>query len=180
MTRWLIPLLLTLTVASTGTADSRQPELSGLTRIVPKVLFSVGKDEARRIGLDEGTIQGVLDVKLRQAGVRTVQGVEAAKLPEEARWYLPQLTLDVRVYRVESEPRFYLWGVQLYLHDDVRLTRNSRTRLMAQTWISRGVYGTLRAEPAEAQEAARTEINASIRDQLDEFTRAYLGANSTR
>lgn len=176
----LVALVLVVAFASAGLAAGRQTELSGLPKVIPNVLFSIGKDEVRRMGLDEDSIQGLLELKLRQAGIRTTQAEEVARLPDEVRWFVPQLTLDVRVYRVASEPRFYAWGVRAYLYDDVRLTRNSRLRLMAQTWSSRGVYGTVSAEPSEARETVRNEISAAIRDQLDEFAKAYLGANSGR
>jgi hypothetical protein len=179
-TRRLLALVLVVAAASAGLATSRSAELSGLPKVIPNVLFSIGKDEARRMGLDEDSIQSLLELRLRQAGVRTTQADEVAKLPDEVRWYVPQLTLDVRVYRVGSESRFYAWGVRAYLYDDVRLTRNSRIRLLAQTWSSRGVYGTVSAEPADARETVRTEINAAIREQLDEFAKAYLAANSGR
>src|SRR5574337_2048615 len=96
----LLAFMLVVAFASGGIAASRQTdrltELSSLPRVAPSVLFSIGKDEARHLGLDEDTIHGLFELKLRQAGVRTIQADETTKLTDGARWYLPQLILDAR------------------------------------------------------------------------------------
>jgi hypothetical protein len=114
---------------------------------------------ATNAGVDAGRLRTVVELRLRQAGLRV----------DSAQYDRPLLYVEVTVLGTHAVPVFYSYGFHLALVEPAQVARNGE-RVWAVTWTSRGV-GT-----GGEQRLAKI-IEDGISQLVDKFLNDWLKVN---
>jgi hypothetical protein len=123
--------------------------------------------DAARDGLTTSSLQTIMELRLRQAGIRVLTETENLRAPGN-----PYLYVNVGTGK-EPSLGIYVYHLSLTLRERVRLDRNPDTREFAETWHARGQFGYIPVRRLH-------EVRISVEEQVDEFINAYLAANPKR
>ena len=147
-----------------GDNDGTRATLAGLTGVY--VLVEHIDDDAQRDGLDTLQVRTDVEVKLRQAGIRVLSEEEML-----ATAGVPYLYINIQT--AKNRLSVYAFSVRIELHEAATLIRKSSMRVLATTWSSPGLIGTVGSQKL-------VSVREDVRDQTDQFINAYLAANPKR
>ena len=131
------------------------------------VVIEQVSSEAEKDGLSRSTLQTDVELKLRQAGILVLTEDDRLTTPGA-----PYLYLNANTLKLQSG--LYAYDVELFLKQDVFLTRAPKMRITgATTWEASGVTGAVSPN-------SLGRLREKVRDLVDEFVNAYLAANPKR
>ncbi|MGH7646322.1 MAG: hypothetical protein ACREMR_12150 [Gemmatimonadales bacterium] len=135
--------------------------LNGLS--VVWVLVEDVDEVVEQAGLGQDQLRVEVADRLRAAGIRVVG--RGAGMQAEAPSFV-----YLRVQAYEAEHGDYAFTVDLELHEQVRLTRDSTITALAVTWQASGAFGTV-----APQEVA--SLRSWVEEFVDSLVRAHRIAN---
>lgn len=120
--------------------------------------------DAERDGLAREELQGLVEERLRQAGIRLYS--QAALF--SAAPGTPVLRVDVATMRLDAH---YAYAIRLELWQGVRLDREPEVRALGLTWMAATVVGVVGA-------AALATVRDAVGAAVDEFVTDHRAANA--
>jgi hypothetical protein len=185
-------LTLLLSCLLFGDKPPDTPSLAGLKAV--DVLIEELTPDTKSMGLSEGLLKTVVELRLRQAGVALLEDLpepDYKNMPNpqdkeawgrflnsavqllNARQQHAKLYLNLHCLKIR-ETSLYVYHVQLEVDQEARLDRNNEIWLpLATTWY-RGTLGF--ASRDQISEAIRGDVS----DLVDDFINQYLSANPVR
>jgi hypothetical protein len=154
---------LVLAMSTNAAGDVKEVEreiLQGLQEV--RVIVERIKPEIERDGLYSNTLQTDVVLKLRMAGMKVLEEDE-----DPQRTDVPYLYLLVDALKFSKG---YVYKIQLSLREPVEVIRKN-LRVLTTTLRFPGGIGIT---------PYLSEIREEVRDQVDEFTQAWLEANPKR
>ena len=140
-----------------GGAFESLRDLKGIYVSVEKLTQEIQKD-----GLTKDRIQGDVELMLRMAGIKTLSKEEW--FDEEGS---PSLYVNANVLKL-SATREYVYSVNISFKQTVYPIRKPMEITGAATWSVGGIVGIT---------PDLGKIRASVKEQVDEFIKAYLSVN---
>jgi len=134
--------------------EDRRENLRGLVGV--RVLVEEVSPPAEREGLATSSLKTMVELQLRQAGIRITR-------------VGPYLYLNVNAVKGRVTG-VYAVSVRLELNEMVRPNRDPSVKQFAVTWMALPVVGIIPARDLRV-------IRESVKDMVDEFINAYLAAN---
>jgi hypothetical protein len=151
-------VLVVLTGAYAQSVQEERKVLRGLDGL--RVEVKRLKPEIERDGLFVDLLQTDVELKLRMAGIKVISEGEESSIPGG-----PYLFLNVDAMKSSIG---YVYRIQLSLREPVTLTRNA-LKVVGTTFRTQDQFGI---------SPHLSDIREEVRDITDEFTAAWLQANS--
>lgn len=146
------------------THASVSPALKGIDAVM--VVVSGISPQAEKDGLKKADLQHDVESRLRQAGIKVLNSSERAQAPGQ-----PQLIVRF-VDQKRSEMEFYAISIAVHLVQSVRLARDNKVVVPAETWGMSGVISV------GAQELV--SVRSLLLEYVDMFIQAALAANDMK
>ncbi|CAO0821749.1 DUF4410 domain-containing protein [Desulfarculales bacterium] len=153
---WVWPAL-----AKTG--QSARQTLKGIKGVM--VIVTGISPEAEREGLKKADLQADVESRLKQAGIKVLSRTERFQAPGQPHLYvrcIDQKRTDMELYAI---------SIAVHLEQHVRLTRDAKVLVPAETW---GMTGVVSVGARELQSVRRLVV-----DYVDMFVEAMNVANGT-
>jgi len=173
MNRRVLPLLILWAWAAVGSAGAQDNPASRLSlKGLDAVAVSVQPigAAAEKDGLSQAQLQGMVEARLRQAGVRLLGPEEQLK-----RLRRPGLSVQVTTARLDTEEHIYSVRVELVQWvaslDDPTLLVTAAIPVPATTWSPPTVLGITPAE------TLKRDVEAALTPMVDRFIDAMRKAN---
>ena len=150
--------LITVGAAAAADGDVQREALKGLKGV--QVLVEGISPELSAANLEPSMVQGDVELKLRQAGIKVLTKTAASTTPGR-----PTLRILADLRRPQGD---YLYDVK------VELQQQADPKSAAggiRTWSSRGATGT------SGTAMLTTMVRDAVNEQMDEFIKAYLSVN---
>lgn len=152
------------TVATARASESGRQSLAGLSGVHVEV--SGVMPQSAQQDLTEVTLQTDVEMRLRKAGIRTMNPKEILQVPGT-----PHLTLKVTTHE-DPEHLFYAFGIELALVQDVVLLRDTKLVGRGATW-STGAVGLVGIQSLR-------DIRFHVWEMVDQFAKDYQAADQKR
>ncbi len=171
MSRWSSILILSLSLltawsssALAKTHASVSPALKGIDAVM--VVVSGMSPQAEKDGLKRADLQHDVEHRLRQAGIKVLSPSERAQAPGQ-----PQLIVRF-VDQKRSDMEIYAISIAVHLVQSVRLARDNKVVVPAETWGMSGVISV------GAQELV--SVRSLLQEYVDMFIQACHAANGVK
>lgn len=166
MRKALAALILTMALCGAGPAladvgQSARQTLRGIKGVL--VVVTGISPEAERDGLRKADLQADVEARLKQAGIRVLSRAERFQAPGQPHLYvrfIDQKRTDMELYAI---------SIAVHLEQHVRLTRDAKVLVPAETW---GMTGVVSVGAKELQSVRRLVVN-----YVDLFVEAMNAAN---
>ena len=143
------------------TGQSARQTLRGLKGVL--VVITGISPEAERDGLKKSDLLADVEDRLKQAGIRVLSRAERFQAPGQPHLYvrfIDQKRTDMELYAI---------SIAVHLEQHVRLTRDAKVLVPAETW---GMTGVVSVGAKELQSVRRLVV-----DFVDLFVEAMIAAN---
>lgn len=143
--------------------QSARQTLKGIKGVL--VVVTGISPEAERDGLKKADLQADVEGRLRQAGIRVLSRAERFQAPGQPHLYvrfIDQKRTDMELYAI---------SIAVHLEQHVRLTRDAKVLVPAETW---GMTGVVSVGAKELQSVRRLVVN-----YVDLFVEAMTAANGS-
>jgi len=143
------------------TGQSARQTLRGLKGVL--VVITGISPEAERDGLKKSDLLADVEDRLKQAGIRVLSRAERFQAPGQPHLYvrfIDQKRTDMELYAI---------SIAVHLEQHVRLTRDAKVLVPAETW---GMTGVVSVGAKELQSVRRLVV-----DYVDLFVEAMIAAN---
>lgn len=171
MSRWssMLMLSLLLLIAWSGPALARSqtsvsPALKGVNAVM--VVISGISPQAEKDGLRRSDLQHDVEQRLAQAGIKVLTPGERAQAPGQ-----PQLIVRF-VDQKRTDMEIYAISIAVHLVQSVRLARDNKVVVPAETWGMSGVISV------GAQELV--SVRSLLQEYVDMFIQATHAANGVK
>ncbi|MFQ5960038.1 MAG: hypothetical protein ACE5MG_01485 [Candidatus Methylomirabilales bacterium] len=151
-------------IATARASESDRYSLAGLSGVHVEV--SGVMPQSAQQDLTEVTLQTDVEMRLRKAGIRTMNPKEILQVPGT-----PHLTLKVTTHE-DPEHLFYAFGIELALVQDVVLLRDTKLVGRGATW-STGAVGLVGIQSLR-------DIRFHVWEMVDQFAKDYQAADQKR
>lgn len=160
----ILTMLLCVAGAAPALADVGQSARQTLRGIKGVLVVVTGiSPEAERDGLRKADLQADVEARLKQAGIRVLSRAERFQAPGQPHLYvrfIDQKRTDMELYAI---------SIAVHLEQHVRLTRDAKVLVPAETW---GMTGVVSVGAKELQSVRRLVVN-----YVDLFVEAMNAAN---
>lgn len=146
------------------TQPSASPALKGVDAVM--VVVSGISPQAEKDGLRRTDLQHDVEERLQQAGIKVLNASERMQAPGQ-----PQLIVRF-VDQKRSEMEFYAISIAVHLVQSVRLARDNKVVVPAETWGMSGVISV------GAQELV--SVRSLLLEYVDMFIQAAHAANGVK
>lgn len=147
--------------AAAGAADQEEIDtLDGLSGVF--VTVDNLNPAAEAYGLASRKVQGDVALRLQQNGIHVFTVEQMRHTPG-----LPILKVSTNVHK--SEAGYYVYSIDLYLQQTVKLSRRPSVETYAVTWKT-GTLGVVSGDRLSS-------LKDIVQDNVDEFIRDYKSAN---
>lgn len=171
MSRWLSILILSLSLLTAWAAPalarghaSVSPALKGIDAVM--VVVSGISPQAEKDGLKRSDLQHDVEQRLHQAGIKVLNSGERMQAPGQ-----PQLIVRF-VDQKRSDMEIYAISIAVHLVQSVRLARDNKVVVPAETWGMSGVISV------GAQELV--SVRSLLLEYVDMFIQACHAANGVK
>ena len=159
-------LLLTLAIGNAAAVDSEQTRktlagLQGVYVIVEELQPNIQK-YASKFDLDKASLQKTAESRLRDAGIRTLNGDEWLKTPGR-----PVLYINVNTH--EQEKYWFAYNIEVELQQVAAMEANPAIKSLVGTW-SVNMAGMVNIGTINV-------LQDRVKNLVDIFIKAYLAAN---
>lgn len=145
------------------TGQSARQTLRGIKGVL--VVITGISPEAERDGLKKSDLQADVESRLKQAGIRVLSRAERFQAPGQPHLFvrfIDQKRTDMELYAI---------SIAVHLEQHVRLTRDAKVLVPAETW---GMTGVVSVGAKELQSVRRLVV-----EYVDMFVEAMSAANGT-
>lgn len=145
------------------TGQSARQTLRGIKGVM--VVITGISPEAEKDGLKKSDLQADVEARLKQAGIRVLSRAERFQAPGQPHLYVRFID------QKRSDMALYAISIAVHLEQHVRLTRDAKVLVPAETW---GMTGVVSVGARELQ-----NVRHLVVEYVDMFVEAMNAANGT-